>query len=231
MTEARQSTGAAACAAPFDVSALWIALAQATSSGTGRSSSTPPDHDSHAERVHALVELARTGDAEAFGQLYDIYVSTVYRFLYYRVGSRQLAEDLTSETFMRAMKAVGRFTWQGKDFGAWLTTIARNLIADHYKSARSRMELTVDLVPERGPAAESSETEALAQLGDDALHQAISELSAEQRDCIVMRFLSGMTIAQTAAALDRSEGAIKQLQLRALRNLAQNVPEELRPGP
>ena len=231
MTEARHPIGVAVLAPPFDVSALWIALAQ-TRTGTGQPSRAPPGRDeSHAARVHALVELARTGDAEAFGQLYDIYVTTVYRFLYYRVGSRQLAEDLTSDTFVRAMKAVGRFNWQGKDFGAWLTTIARNLIADHYKSARVRMELTSDVVPERGPAAESSEDEALVHLGDHALHHAISELSPEQRDCIVMRFLSGMTIAQTAAALDRSEGAVKQLQLRALRNLAKNVPQELRPEP
>lgn len=231
MTVAHSGGFAASIAAPFDVRALWIALSEiGAPSGEGRRAAAPPDPE-ESDRVHALVELARTGDAEAFGQLYDIYVASVYRFIYYRVGSRQLAEDLTSDTFIRALGAVGRFTWQGKDFGAWLTTIARNLVTDHHKSARSRLEVTSDTVPDRGLTTASSETEALSGLDDRVLYEAIEALAPEQRDCVVMRFMSGMSIAQTAAALGRSEGAVKQLQLRALRNLAARLPEELRPGP
>ncbi|MFD1858994.1 sigma-70 family RNA polymerase sigma factor [Aeromicrobium camelliae] len=231
MTVAHSGGFAVSTAAPFDVRAVWIALSEiGAPSGESRRAAAPPDPE-ESERVHALVELARTGDAEAFGQLYDIYVSSVYRFIYYRVGSRPLAEDLTSDTFMRALGAVGRFTWQGKDFGAWLTTIARNLVTDHHKSARSRLEVTSDTVPDRGLTTASSETEALSGLDDRVLYEAIQALAPEQRDCVVMRFMSGMSIAQTAAALSRSEGAVKQLQLRALRNLAAHLPEELRPGP
>ena len=80
-----------------------------------------------ATRLIALVELARGGDTEAFGQLYDHYHGSVYRFLYYRTRSAALAEDLTSETFFRALRSMSGFRWQGKDFGAWLMTIARNL--------------------------------------------------------------------------------------------------------
>ena len=68
-------------------------------------------------------------------------MSGVFRFIYYRVSSQQLAEDLTSETFVRGLRAIQRFNWQGKDFGAWLTTIARNLVADHFKSSRARLEI------------------------------------------------------------------------------------------
>ena len=95
-------------------------------------------------RLIALVDLARGGDTEAFGQLYDHYQPSVYRFVYYRVGSVTLAEDLTSETFFRALRSMGSFRWQGKDFGAWLMTIARNLTADHFKAGRTRLELTTE---------------------------------------------------------------------------------------
>lgn len=187
-----------------------------------------PDHDPEATRLRALVDLARDGDAEAFGQLYDHYVSGVFRFIYYRVGSKQLAEDLTSETFVRGLRAIQRFSWQGKDFGAWLTTIARNLVTDHFKSSRARLEIVSDDVPEGETTAPSPEDDVLALLSNELLFEAVNSLPAEQRDCILMRFIQGLSIAQTAAALDRSEGAIKQLQLRAIRSLAKKVPGDLR---
>ena len=89
-----------------------------------------------------LVEAAQGGETEAFGRLYDHYSDTVYRYIYYRVGCKATAEDLTSETFLRALRRIGTFTWQGRDFGAWLVTIARNLVADHFKSSRFRLEVT-----------------------------------------------------------------------------------------
>ena len=102
------------------------------------------------DEIKALVLRAREGEAEAFGALYDRYVELVYRYVYYRVGSHPLAEDLTSETFLRALRRLGSFTWQGKDVGAWFVTIARNLVADHYKSSRYRLELTTDDVAGSG---------------------------------------------------------------------------------
>lgn len=211
-------------------SSLSIGLALAHSAvSPGSSGSAPyPDHDPERQRLHALVDLAKDGDAEAFGQLYDHYVSGVFRFIYYRVSSQQLAEDLTSETFARGLRSIQRFNWQGKDFGAWLTTIARNLIADHFKSSRARLELVTDAVPEAPTSAPSTEEKVLAHVSNEILFQAVNALPREQRDCILMRFIQGMSIAQTAAALDRSEGAIKQLQLRAIRCLAKNVPEDVR---
>ncbi|KQY60409.1 RNA polymerase subunit sigma-70 [Aeromicrobium sp. Root495] len=236
MTGALRSAVALALACPDDRS-LAIALAVTQPATTGRPSVSgggaandmpPHDDDPVALRLRALVDLAREGDAEAFGQLYDHYVSGVYRFVYYRVGSHQLAEDITSETFVRGLRAIQRFSWQGKDFGAWLTTIARNLIADHYKSSRSRLEIVADEVPEGKATAPSPEDDVLSLLSNEMLFEAVNSLPSEQRDCILMRFIQGMSIAQTAAALDRSEGAIKQLQLRAIRSLAKKVPGDLR---
>src|SRR3954467_3863330 len=95
-------------------------------------------------RLIALVELARKGDSDAFGMLYDHYQASVYRFLFYRTRSGTLAEDLTSETFFRALRNMQSFRWQGKDFGAWLMTIARNLATDHFKAGRTRLELATE---------------------------------------------------------------------------------------
>ncbi len=231
-TSALRATLALALDLPDD-RALAIALATTRSPARlspGGSGDTPPDPelDAEATRLRALVELARGGDAEAFGQLYDHYVAGVFRFIYYRVGSRQLAEDLTSETFVRGLRAIQRFTWQGKDFGAWLTTIARNLIADHFKSSRARLEIVSDDVPEGRTTARGPEDDVLALISNEMLFDAVNSLPPEQRDCVLMRFIQGLSIAETAAALKRSEGAVKQLQLRAVRSLAKRVPSDLR---
>ena len=179
-------------------------------------------------RLIALVDLARTGDKEAFGLLYDHYHSSVYRFLLYRTRSPQLAEDLTSETFFRALRSMNGFRWQGKDFGAWLMTIARNLCTDHFKAGRTRLELTTEDMGAHDDATEGPEEAVLASLTNEALMEALTRLPEEQRDCLVMRFLQGLSIAETAAVLDRSEGAVKQLQLRGVRNLAKLLPEGVR---
>jgi len=186
--------------------------------------------ESEAERTRliALVELARQGDSEAFGLLYDHYHGSVYRFLYYRTRSSTLAEDLTSETFFRALRSMTSFRWQGKDFGAWLMTIARNLATDHFKAGRTRLEMTTEDMGQHDDATEGPEAAVLAGLTNEILLQALTQLPVEQRDCLVMRFLQGMSIAETAAVLGRSDGAIKQLQLRGVRNLAKLMPEGIR---
>ena len=216
----------------MDDRSLAIALTVADSPAyvpSDGSSPSPQDHfDPEATRLRALVDLAKDGDAEAYGQLYDHYVSGVFRFIYYRVSSQQLAEDLTSETFVRALRAIQRFNWQGKDFGAWLTTIARNLVADHFKSSRARLEIVTETIPEGRATVASPEEEVLALISNEMLFEAVSSLPNEQRDCVLMRFIQGLSIAQTAAALGRSEGAIKQLQLRAVRSLAKTVSGDVR---
>src|SRR6478752_7864286 len=131
----------------------WLLTEAATSraggSGPGRYddsglAASSEEDESERSRLIALVELARQGDAEAFGMLYDHYQGSVYWFLFYRTRSSTLAEDLTSETFFRALRSMNGFRWQGKDFGAWLMTIARNLTTDHFKAGRTRLEMTTE---------------------------------------------------------------------------------------
>ena len=190
------------------------------------------DCEEERTRLIALVELARKGDSDAFGMLYDHYQGSVYRFLYYRVGSVALAEDLTSETFFRALRSMGTFQWQGKDFGAWLMTIARNLTTDHFKAGRTRLELSTDdmtaQVDAAGGSTDGPDTQVLASLTNQALLVALKKLPHEQQECLIMRFLQGLSIAETALVLGRSAGAVKQLQLRGVRNLAKLLPEGVR---
>jgi len=186
------------------------------------------DSEEDRTRLIALVELARKGDSDAFGMLYDHYQGSVYRFLFYRTRSSTLAEDLTSETFFRALRNMQNFRWQGKDFGAWLMTIARNLATDHFKAGRTRLEMATEDMGLHDDSTEGPETAVLASLTNEVLLKSLTELPSEQKDCLIMRFLQGMSIAETAAVLGRSEGAVKQLQLRGVRNLAKLMPEGIR---
>ncbi len=174
-----------------------------------------------------LVTRAQAGDAEAFGQLYDRYVDLIYRYVYYRVGSQALAEDLVSETFLRALRRIGTFTWQGRDFAAWLVTIARNLVVDHYKSGRYRLEISTADLLEAGdrPTQDSPEGAVLTALSNAVLLEAVRRLGPEQQECIVLRFLQGLSVSETAQAMGKNEGAIKALQYRAVRSLARLLPQ------
>ena len=188
-----------------------------------------PDRGDPAAEVWALVERAQAGESEAFGLIYDRYVDTVFRFVYFRVGNRQLAEDLTSDTFLRALKRIGSFTWQGRDLGAWLVTIARNLVADHFKSGRYRLEVTTGDVldadrEDRGPEG-SPESAVVDHITNVALLTAVKQLNPEQQECIVLRFLQGFSVAETAQTMGKNEGAIKALQYRAVRALNRLLPD------
>lgn len=199
----------------------------------GKPPASRPDPDDAAAEVWALVERAQAGDAEAFGLIYDRYLDTVFRFIYFRVGSRSLAEDLTADTFLRALKRIGSFTWQGRDLGAWLVTIARNLVADHFKSGRHRLEVTTGDVLEtdqadRAPEG-SPEAAVVDHLTNVALLSAVRQLNPEQQECIVLRFLHGFSVAETAQVMGKNEGAIKALQYRAVRALHRLLPEGFTP--
>ena len=210
---------------------LGIAFSTAVSGGRppgGGSGGAGSGDDAERDRIAGLVALAQQGDGEAFGQVYDEYVDSVYRYLYYRVGSHALAEDLTSETFLRALRRIDSFSWQGKDIGAWFTTIARNLVADHVKSSRFKLEVSTADMLDADRADAGIEDEVLGRLQSAALLDAVRRLKPEQQECVVLRFLQGLSVTETAEVLGRSEGAVKQLQLRAVRALAKLLPESER---
>lgn len=177
-----------------------------------------------------LVEAAQAGDRAAFGRLYQHYREPVFRFIQFRVGNRHVAEDLTGDTFVRALRHLGQYTWQGKDVGAWLFTIARNLIADYYKTSRYRLDVSVDDfgpgradTDRRGNPAAVAEANAMTAILDAAL----VELTHGERQVLALRFGADLTVTESARFLDMNEGAVKAAQHRAvrkLRRLLQAVP-------
>lgn len=202
----------------------------AASAATGTTAPTArrPTADSDQARMMDLVERAQAGEAEAFGRLYDQYSDTVYRYIYYRVGGKATAEDLTSETFLRALRRISTFTWQGRDFGAWLVTIARNLVADHFKSSRFRLEVTTGEMLDANEVERSPEDSVLESLSNAALLEAVRKLNPQQQECVTLRFLQGLSVAETARVMGKNEGAIKTLQYRAVRTLARLLPDDAR---
>ena len=176
-----------------------------------------------AARVEALVELAQGGDVEAFGLLYERSVDVVYRYVLVRTGDRQLSEDITSETFLRALRNIGSFQWQGRDITAWFITIARNLVIDHGKSARFRLEITTDELFDRPLEQDTPEEHVLRRHRDLDLVEALRNLTSDQAECVVLRFMEGLSIAECAFVLGREENAVKQLQLRAIRALRKGL--------
>jgi RNA polymerase sigma-70 factor (ECF subfamily) len=173
------------------------------------------------------VAAARQGDAEAFGRLYDEYAPIIYRFVLFRVSDRCLAEDITSETFLRALRRIASVNYQGRDVAAWFITIARNLILDHVKSSRNRYEIPTADFTETRPCHAGPEQRVLTEAIHTELLRCVRQLNADQRECIRLRFLQGLSVTETAALMHRNEGAIKALQHRAIRRLAQLLPPDL----
>jgi RNA polymerase sigma-70 factor, ECF subfamily len=162
-----------------------------------------------------IIIRAQQGDSQAIGEIYECYRVSIFRYLYYRTGDGQTADDLTSEVFLRMIRSLGSYRKQEVAFLAWLFQIAHNLLTDYYRKKRYRNHLELEdqemVMQEPG-----SHTTGDARLNSLALRQALERLNEEQRDVIVMRFVTGMPIAEVAQALNKSEDAVKGLQRRGL---------------
>lgn len=186
---------------------------------TGMDSSSPPYTSpplEPADQEQRLVEQARRGDASAIEAIYRRHYDRVYRYVFFRLGSDAAAEDVSSQVFVAMVGGLKHFEWQGKPFIAWLYAIAHKQVA-YYLRRNGRAE-TVNLeeLAERaadtaGPYAGAEQREQRADLA-----AALRQLPDSQREVIVLRYLLSLSLAETAAALGKSEGAIKQLQLRGL---------------
>jgi RNA polymerase sigma-70 factor (ECF subfamily) len=181
-----------------------------------------------------LVAAAQAGDREAFGQLYLRYQPMVEGFVSWRISDWATAQDLTSETFTRAWRRIDSVSdlGQGRDVGAWLITIARNLVCDQVrKSVRQRREQLAAVLPEPRPGGErevvTPEEEVLAGLdrveAGRAVARGLAVLSPDQRRCVELRDLRGCSIAETAAVMGRAPGAVKALHHRARLRLIQEL--------
>lgn len=172
------------------------------------------------EAPTTTVERARAGDLEAFAGLYDEHADTIYRYLFLRVGRKDTAEELTAQTFLQALHNIQHFTWQHRDFSAWLMTIARKLVAEDLDDTRFRLQVTAEDLLHSG----ASHPPAAARTSHHAeLLEAMAQLSAPQQECLTLRFLAGLSVSETARVMGKTEGAAKTLQHRALRSLSRTL--------
>src|SRR6266550_6108514 len=165
--------------------------------------------------LRRLVDFAQRGDREALEALYLLHFDRVYSYLHLSVGNRHDAEDLTTQTFLKMLEAIGRFRWQSAPFSAWLFRIAHNLAMDHFRA--SRRWQPEENVPEPEPdESTSAEAGALDAIGRRSMLALIDDLSGEQQQVLTLKFVFGFSNGEAATILGKTEGAVKSLQHRAL---------------
>ena len=170
-----------------------------------------------------IVARAQKGEAEAVGRLYEAYQAAIFRYLWLHLGERELAEDLTGEVFIRMLKALPRYRASATPFRAWLYRIARNLAIDQGRRARQASPVSFEDEaasahpdPAGDPAPQVDQ-----RLSLEALQVALAKLEAGQREVVALRFLAGLSLRETAAAVNKTEAAVKALQHRGLAALNQ----------
>lgn len=173
------------------------------------------------EDERSYVELAQSGDPEAVGWLYERYFDRIYRYVYLKIGNATEAEDLTEQVFLKMIEAIHSFHWQGATFVSWLYRIAHNQVVDKIRQSARRPQTSLEPVAET-LASDKYDPYAHAEQAASKVHlrQAMDSLTDLQAQVIQLKFGAGMTNAQVAEVLDRSEGAVKALQYSALQNLS-----------
>jgi RNA polymerase sigma-70 factor (ECF subfamily) len=184
----------------------------------------PPAHDSN-EHVRELVERGQQGDRDALEELYLIHFDRIYSYLHVSVGNRHDAEDLTTQTFLKMLEKIGSFKWQSAPFSAWLFRIAHNLAMDHFRSRR-RWQPEEEVPEPPGEEEPSAELVAMKTIGRESMLKLIERLSPEQQQVLTLKFVFNLPNAEVAAILDKTEGAIKSLQHRALVSLQKQIQQQ-----
>ena len=177
------------------------------------------------EYVRKLVERGQQGDRDALEELYLIHFDRIYSYLHVSVGNRHDAEDLTTQTFLKMLEKIGSFKWQSAPFSAWLFRIAHNLAMDHFR-ARRRWQPEEEVPEPPGEEEPSAELEAMQTIGRESMLKLIDRLSPEQQQVLTLKFVFNLPNAEVAAILDKTEGAIKSLQHRALVSLQKQIAHQ-----
>ena len=175
-----------------------------------------------------LAERAAKRDREAFAKLYDLYVDKIYKYIYYKSGRTDEAEDLTAQVFLKAWEAIPNYRWEGYPFSTWLYRIAHNQIIDYYRTHRETLPLDTARARESTTdpleAAEHSFT-------SSQIRAALKHLTQDQQRVVILRFLEGYSTGEVAAIMDKDPDAIRALQHRALRALQPWMSDEKRRQP
>jgi RNA polymerase sigma-70 factor (ECF subfamily) len=184
-----------------------------------------------------LVERAKTGDRDAFAVIWSETYDRTFRYILHRVRGRAVAEDLTSDVYERALRSIGRVEWQGRDIGAWLTTIARNRVLDYFGSAVFRTTLPMGVYYDPEDQVFDNwhflDTDPAAPVGDQVAERdvqrivlaAFASLTGPQKRVMVLRYLEELSIEEVASIMRLNVGAVKALTYRATRNLRALFPD------
>ena len=171
------------------------------------------------ESERRLLERAKSYDVNALAEIYDHYEARIYSYIYHRVGSQPVAQDLTSQVFLRVREAIQyQRAWESS-FSGWLYRIAHNLVVDHYRRRDRDTQVPIDDLPMLPSHSESPELAAERALTAANLRGAINRLTEEQAQVVTLRFLEGLSITEVAEAMGKTEGAIKAMQYRAVSSL------------
>jgi RNA polymerase sigma-70 factor (ECF subfamily) len=171
--------------------------------------------------IEDLVTAAKSGDAEAFGRIFDHYHEAVHRYIAARVRRPSDAEDLAQIVFVKALEALPRYEQRGVPFGGWLFRLARNVVIDHIRTSREHVEL--DALVERSDETAGPEATALARQQLDEIAAALAGLTDEQRDAIALRFFAGLSAREAAVAMGKQEGTVRGIQFRAIAALRRRL--------
>ena len=169
---------------------------------------------------------ATQGDKTAFGRLYDKYAARIYNYVYYRTGSTQDAEDITSRVFFRAMRHITNYTDRGVPFSAWLYRIAHNLVANWHRDRSRKQEIPLDDLPILSTKGDHPEKNLVRSQEQDALLRMIRTLPAERQNLLILKFVENMSNAEIGAIMGRSEGAVKSLYHRTLLALRDQLEDQ-----
>lgn len=185
---------------------------------------TRPGADRDAEE-RRLIEAAQR-DPARFADLYERYFELVYAYIVRRLRDRSEAEDVTAEVFHKALRSLPRFKWTGAPFAAWLFRISANMIADRaQRAARERNVGNDEVSATHSPQPQQADLEQSERRA--SLFRQVEQLAEDQRRVVIMRFAEEKSIREIAGVLGRSEGAVKQLQFRALEKLREVYPREI----
>ncbi|MFN8528048.1 MAG: sigma-70 family RNA polymerase sigma factor [Anaerolineae bacterium] len=177
-----------------------------------------------------LVDLAKTGSKEAFGELYERYVEKIYSYIYYRTGNHHDAEDLTARVFFRAMSHIETYTERGVPFQAWLYRIAHNLIANWHRDRGRRKIIALDEFLASSLKSEAPDRQAEENEEREALLNAIRRLPEERQQLLTLKFVEHLSNAEIGQMMNRTEGAIKSLYHRTLIALRDELSGSLSSG-
>jgi RNA polymerase sigma-70 factor, ECF subfamily len=186
----------------------------------------PRDHSSKDREVDSLVELAASGDAEAFGRLYDLYADRIYRHIYYRTNNVDDARDMTQEVFTRAWRKLPAYKRTGTPFLGWLFTISHNRVIDYYRTRKDQVYLNAEI--DREGQGNSSEQMAEAEFTQDEVRRVIRQLPGDQQQVILMSFIEGLEYSEIASALHKTEGNIRVILHRGLKKMREIMGREER---